>query len=254
MATYTRELNLKRYTDASGGVDVCLPKSMADLCHKLKQTVLDDLIDNEIVHEYARTHGIVISLSDFERQWAQVFSSKFHSNSAVLRDYAKGIGFTVSEVKDAVRDDMLQKAVLYRITRNMQLAGPATALSQVSVGSITELHHVNDLLKKGGSFDAIGRALAGKKGEACYQQACGTSLVIPDALIPPDQHEILTAQPGKIVGPYSSQTALTLIRVRAHYQKYQFTSDQLYSMRQQQFAAWLAQQVRRADVHRYATT
>jgi hypothetical protein len=254
MAAYTREVIFKRLTDTSVGVDVCVPKSLADLCHKLKQTVLSDLINNEIVHEYARAHGIVISTAEFDRQWAQVFKNKFHGDNAVLNDYAKGIGYSVAEIRGTVWDDLLQQRVLYRVTQHMRTVGAATTVSELSVGSEAELHQIDALLKKGTSFAAIAHQLVSTKGQVCYQAACGVPLVVPDAFVPRAQYAIVTSRVGSIVGPFSSQQALTLIQVRAHYQKYPFTTAQVYSLRQQQFSSWLAQQVRRANVQRYAAT
>jgi SurA N-terminal domain len=254
MATYSREVNFKRRTDSIGGVDVCLPKSMVDLCHKLKQTVLSALINNEIVNQYARSHGITISAGDFNRQWAQVFKSKFHGDAAVLRDYARGIGFTVPQIKQTVQQDLMQKAVLYRITKNMPTSGAATTVNQIATGSEAEMQQVMKLLKKGVSFESIARALVRKKGEVCYRSACGISLVLPDAFVPKTESSVVTARPGTTVGPFSSQQALTLVLVQAHYQMYPFTAQQVYSLRQQRFGAWLAQQVRRSHVQRFATT
>jgi SurA N-terminal domain len=258
VADYNKQVVYRRIIDSQSlGVDVCQPKVYAAMCHQLKQTVLDTLIDDAVVHQYASRHGITVSSADFNRQWTNVFNTKFHGDAAVLRDYAKGLGFSTNDVKNTVRDGLLQQAVMYQITKTMAQSGPATLLARLAVGSESQLRSVQKFLKSGGKFLTVATVLSRQKNGPCSAAAsrtgCGELGWYPDALLSGSQAGLPVAQPGSVVGPFSTQQALSLFLVQAHTKNYSYTTTQLASIRQVLFDAWVIQQVRRASVKRYAT-
>jgi hypothetical protein len=255
MALYNREVVFKRVSsEADSGIDLCAPKIYAGLCHQMKVTVLNDLIGNELVREYAQRHGISVSTAEYQRQWSEVFSNRFHSDSAVLKAYARHTGLEVTDIKNEVRDNLLQQKVMYAVTTSMPTSGPQTLMSRIVVSSEAELKNVRAELARGVPFLVVAKQLALKKNSACSQVGCGQLGLLPNALLPATQKAVGTAKPGSVEGPYPTQTALTLLRVDAHYQKKTYTEQQVYSLRQQLFARWVAAQIRHASVQRYATT
>jgi parvulin-like peptidyl-prolyl isomerase len=253
MVNYTKQVTYQRYLteEGDGGIDVCQAKIYVSLCTQLKRTVLNNLINNELVKEYAAKHHISVTSQEFATQWASVYKNKFHANAAVLHIYAKQLGMTPADFKTMVRDNTLQQQVMYRVTANMPSTAPATHLAQILVGSTAQVQKVESKYKHGESFFTIAKALLSQKNSVCRQQGCGDLGWLPNAFVPSVQKSVITARPGSLEGPFSSQQGLALLLVEGHNARYTMTAAQQSSMRQQLFDRWLARLQQHAEVRRF---
>jgi parvulin-like peptidyl-prolyl isomerase len=253
LSTYAKQVRYKRYTteEGTGGIDVCQAKIYASLCTQLKRTVLNTLINDELIREYAARHHISVSNQEFATQWAAVFKSRFHASTPVLRIYARELGMTPSDFKEMTREDALQQKVMYQVTREMRTTVPAVRLARIVVSSSAQVRKVEAQYRRGASFFAIARSLLSKPRSQCQQQGCGDLGWLPVAFVPPQQKSIVSARPGSLQGPFTSQQGFTLLLVEGHDPHYAMTAQQQLSMRQQRFDRWLAQQEQHAEVRRF---
>lgn len=235
--------------------DPCKVKSTTAICQKLKQTALQNLIYEELVREYATTHHITVSATDFNAQWTVVFQNRFHGNMPVTRAYARSIGIQVSDLKNMIREDLLQQQVMYRVTAHMPLTAPAVHLAKIIVPTHNDLQSVYKALRSGETFFHVARRLSLNLHSLCAQDGCGEVGWVPVALLPgPEQRMTAPAAAGAVVGPIVSQQGLTLFLVEGHQARWPLNATQQLSLREQMFTQWLAQRARQSSIHRYVTT
>lgn len=256
MTSYDKQVTFLRITSSTGGpaTDPCGAKIFAGLCKQLKQTALENLIGNELTAQYASSHHISVSQSDFDTQWGAYVKSQFHADNAVLKAYAKSVGLTVPDMQTSFRQNMLQQRVLYDVTKSMPTAAPSVRLSRLFVSSPTQLKAVRKQLHSGETFNQVAQGLAGDLHGLCAQHQCGDIGWTPDALIPPAESSILSTSVGKIAGPFAGQAGYSLFYIEGRDAQYAVSSTQQLALRQRKFATWLRIQEKRATVHRYVAT
>jgi len=257
MATYNKQVTYKVGVSAQsiGNVDPCKVKNFSGLCHKLKQTVLNDLINEEIVREYARNHGITVAQAEVDTAWNNVFVQKFHRDQRYLKTVASGLGMTRADFKRMVGEGLLQQRVLYQVTRQMSTFVPAVRLARIVTGSLKELKGIEQRLKNGENFEQVALSLNANKSTQCAQVRCGELGWIPDAFVPAQQRNSVTSvAPGSVVGPFTLQNGVFLLEVENSSLRYRMTPQQEISMRQRVFAQWLAVQQKKARIQKYAVT
>lgn len=256
MSQYDTQVHFKRISESEpyGQPDVCSIKTFDDLCRRLKQSVLDDLINEELVREYAAAHHIAVSQADFNREWTVVFYKRFHENAPVLQLWAKIHGLRVSDVQDFVRQDLLQQMVMYRVTATMSPYAPATRVSRIAVATSKQLRNVQILLRHGDPFNSVASAISGDRASLCARIGCGDLGWLPNVLVPPRESAVTHMRVGSVAGPFASQGGYTLLLVEGHVQRYRMTASQQLGVREQLFASWITRQREKATVQRYVAT
>lgn len=239
-------------TQSITGEDPCNgPPSFAPFCHQLKQQALNTLIDQQLVAEYAQAHHISVSNADFNRSWTEYLNSaQFKGNMAVVRAYARKLHVTVADLKTFLREKMLHDLVSFHVTKNMSQYAPSTRLARILAATPKELHG-DQVLLKNHSFLGTLATVETNRASLCAQQPCGELGWQPNAFIPANEHALVTARVGKVVGPFASQQSYTLFLVEGHEPHRLTTSGQQLSLRERLFAKWLAQRQKQASVHKY---
>ncbi|GAC1515236.1 MAG: hypothetical protein NVS2B16_23300 [Chloroflexota bacterium] len=254
MAAYSKQVSYKCALTSYDlqGADVCKGKTdQLGIRAQLQKTALNNLIDEELVREYAQKHNLQVSQQDFNNEWNAVYAKKFRRNMPALKNYARKVGLSVDDVKNIVRDDMLQQRVLGAVTLNMPVNVPATMEGRMVVGSAAQAAAVQKDMSHGIPFIRILVPLSKRYKNMCAQVGCGDRLWTPNAFLPANQQAVATAPPSSLVGPFSLQGGLLLIFVEKHAKNYPLTPSQEYSLRQQVFARWVSRQAAQAHVQRY---
>jgi hypothetical protein len=254
MGDYNKQVWVQRIQAARSpsAMDPCSAgQNFAGLCQQLKQNALDALIDQKLVDQYAQQHHIAVSDADFNRQWAIIVKDRFHGDNAVLRAFARGQHLTVADLQSFERENMVRQAVLGRVTKTMSLHWPATRLSRLLTPDQRGVKNIQTLLKAGRSFNYVAYLLRANQRSLCAQQACGDLGWIPNVFVPAAEQSAVTAHPGTILGPYTSQAGYTLVQVEAHQGHFLLNVNQEIAMRERIFARWLANQRSHAAIHRY---
>jgi hypothetical protein len=84
MEAYNAAFHQERAQQAGiAGYDVCTIKSLAPACSLIKQRSLNDVIDAEIVREYAAQHGITVTPAEDNSRWLGAFRQRFDSRKDV---------------------------------------------------------------------------------------------------------------------------------------------------------------------------
>jgi parvulin-like peptidyl-prolyl isomerase len=258
MSAYNLQVTVLRHNalNSDAGIDPCSGaiKTYAVFCHELKKTALDTLIAQEIVAQYARKHHIVISRSDFNREWLQVMTSQWKGDIHVARAYARSEGVTIADLQQFTRDTMLHDQVMYQVTKHMSPYADQTKISRIFVTTNKQLRTVRTLLRAHRPFNQIAATLKGNLGGPCAATQCGDLGWIPNAFVPAQQRAVVTSPPGTVTGPFVDQSGYTLILVEGHRPHLFMTQQQQLSMREKLFSAWLKEQEKKATVHRYVAT
>jgi hypothetical protein len=255
LSAYNTQVTILReqaLTSSTTGEDPCSgPPSFAPFCHQLKQQALNTLIDQQLVAEYARDHRISVSNADFNRSWIQYINSpQFKGSMAVVRAYARKLHVTLADLKTFLRAKMLHDLVSFHVTRNMSQYAPSTRLARLLAASPKEVH-ADRVLLKGHPFLEVLATVEGNHTSICAQQSCGELGWQPNAFVPANEHALVTARVGKVVGPFASQQVFSLFLIEGHEQHRLLTSGQQLSLRERLFATWLAKRQKQASVHRY---
>jgi parvulin-like peptidyl-prolyl isomerase len=254
MAQYNQELRYECVNAVSSyGYDVCHDKSPSVFKTNLKQTVVQTLIDREIIEQYARAHNISVSQQAFQRYWLSVYKGKFNSKK-VLNAFVARYGMTVVQFKARLRDDLLREDVAAQVARNAPTKVPAISVASLQVANSAANLQVAAELKQGKTFLSLVKQFDGGKTSACSSSSgCGYLGWVPIAFLPTYEKKLATAPVGEAVGPQHLQAGgYQWWLVANRKQNYALTAQQQITMRDQIiFPKWLAAQEKKASVKRY---
>lgn len=233
------------------GTNICQDKNSSYVRSQMKKESLQALIDRELIQQYASSHGITVSAGAFQRNWANIYRSKFNSQP-VLKAFVKRYGITVRDLKARIRSDMLRTRVAYAVSRSRPARVPAIRLASLRTVSTAENLLVKTRLKNGESFVQVAAQLAKNPVGAC-KSTCGDLGWIPTALLPAYEQSLATAPVGKVQGPIRLQAGgYQMFLVEARDSRYPLTQKQQVTMQNQvYFPQWLAAQEKKASIKRY---
>jgi hypothetical protein len=260
MAQFTSEVHSERAQQLSqSGYDPCDAKYGAAGCSLIKQQSLNTLIDRELIREYAAKHHITVAAADVQRNWKQIFKSRFNGQQAVLDAFLKRTGQTEADLRASLKNTQLEQIVLGTVTQSMPTIVPAIRVARLVAADKAELQIVRNLLRKGTAFVKVAAYLRKNSPKGCGQstQQCGEIGWVPLAFVPSYIGQLKTAPAGSLVGPLrqavGQQVEYQLYKVEARATQYQMTPSQTYHMRQIVFEQWLQKQQAKAQVKRYVT-
>lgn len=256
MSAYHQQVYYRRQVAVdSGGIDQCQVGSPAAVCGALKASALTDLIDNQLVQEYADKHHIVVSGADFNREWGQIWNVRFQHNPMLLTAFAKRMRISEADVKARVKQDMLRQAVLNAVVPSTFSAAPAIHAASIFAATKRQADAVRVQLHAGTPFLTVASTLSRDKRSSCATAgACGDAGWVPTALLPPYQRFLLKQKIGVPLGPYRLQQGYEFYEVEGISKHYATTANQQVALRGLAFSQWLAQQERHSNIKRYATT
>lgn len=256
MSAFHQQVYYRRQvTIDTGGTDQCQTGSPAAVCGQLKSGALTDLIDNELVQEYADKHHIAVSQADFNREWSQIWKVRFQHNPMLLQAWAKRMHITEADVKARVRQDMLRQAVLNQVVPQTYSAAPAIHAASIFVANRKQADAVEVKLRSGMPFLSVAQSLSLDKKSPCSTKGvCGDFGWVPSALLPPYQRFLLTQKVGVPLGPYHLQQGFEFYQVEGISKHFAMTANQQAALRGLAFSRWLAQQEQHSAIKRYATT
>lgn len=256
MSAYHQQVYYKRQVAIdTGGTDQCQPGSPAAVCGALKSSALTDLIDNELVQEYADKHHIAVSQADFNREWGQIWKVRFQHNARLLAAFAKRMRISEADVKARVKQDMLRQAVLNSVVQATFDAAPAIHAASIYVSTQKQANQVRATLRGATPFLTVAKQLSLDKKSACATAgACGDAGWVPSALLPPYQRFLLKEKVGVPLGPYRLQQGYEFYEVEGISKHFAMTPNQQVALRGLAFSRWLVQQEQHSTIKRYATT
>lgn len=256
MTAFHQQVYYKRQaTVDSGGTDQCQPGSPAAVCGALKSGALTDLIDNQLVQEYADKNHISVSQADFDREWSQIWKVRFQHNPMLLTAFAKRMRISEADVKARVKQDMLRQAVLNHVVPSTFNAAPAIRAASIYVSTQKQANTVHAELGSGTQFLTVARNLSLNKKSACATAGgCGDAGWVPTALLPPYQRFLLKEKAGVPLGPFRLQQGYVFYEVEGISTHFAMTANQQAALRGLAFSRWLVQQEQHSNIKRYATT
>jgi hypothetical protein len=254
MEAYTAAFRQERQASIDQvGYDACVIKSLKGACDIIKQRALNDVIDAELVSEYAKNHGITVSPSEDNTRWKAAFLSRFDNRTDVEHAWLRRIGISEADLRRSLHQDWLEQKVIYSVTAGLSQYQPSIRLAQITTVSKRDLTQVQTDLSRHIPFLTV--AAAAKRGDisgcSTSANACGDLGWTPDSFVPPYRRQLLSAPVGSIVGPITEQNDSIFFQVEARSPHVKLTPQQLYLLRQQKFAAWVQQQQKRAKVTKY---
>ncbi len=252
MSAYTQQVYYVRQVAVdSGGIDQCQPGSPAADCLALKSGALTDLIDNELVNEYAAAHHIAVSNADFNREWAQIWQVRFQHNPAMLKAFSQRMRISQSDVKARVREDMLRQAVENQVVPAMTGPVPAMRAARIFTATKKQTDAVQAQIRAHIPFLRIAQSLTKDVKSPCAEAGnCGDSGWLPDALLQPYER-FLTKEPvNKPLGPYRLQQGYEFYVVEGKSPRHATSPDQQAALRALAFSKWLLTQEHRSSIKR----
>jgi hypothetical protein len=256
LSAYHQQVYYKRQVAVdSGGTDQCQPGSPAAVCGALKSGALTDLIDDELVQEYADKHHIAVSTADFNREWAQIWKVRFQHNPMLLAAFAKRMRISEADIKARVKQDMLRQAVLNHVVTTGFTAAPAIRAASIYASNQKQANAARSQLHIGTPFLTVAKNLSLDKKSACATAgACGDAGWVPSALLPPYQRFLLKEKIGVPLGPFHLQQGYEFYEVEGISTHFAMTANQQAALRGLAFSRWLAQQEQHSTIKRYVTT
>jgi hypothetical protein len=256
MSAYHQQVYYKRQVAVdTGGTDQCQPGSPAAVCGALKSGALTDLIDNQLVQEYADKHHISVSKADFDREWGQIWKVRFQHNPMLLTAFARRMRISEADIKSRVKQDMLRQAVLNSVVKTTFTSAPAIHAASIYVSTQKQSNTVRAQLHGSTPFLTVAKNLSLDKKSACSAAgACGDAGWVPTALLPPYQRFLLKEKIGVPLGPFRLQQGYEFYEVEGISQHFAMTPSQQVALRGLAFSRWLAQQEHHSKITRYATT
>ena len=255
MSAFDQQVYYRRQVAVdTGASDQCQAGSPAAVCGQLKSSALTDLVDDELVQQYADKHHIAVSTADFNREWAQIFKIRFQSNPALLKAFSQRMRISQADVKARVKQDMLRQAVLDRVTTAPTTA-PAIHAASLFVSGKRQADAVQAQLRSGTPFLTVARTLATDKKSSCASAGgCGDAGWVPTALLPPYQRFLMKARVGAPLGPFRLQQGFEFYLVEGRSRSFAMSASQQIALRGLAFSRWLVRQEQQSSIKRYAAT
>jgi hypothetical protein len=256
MTAFHEQVFYKRQvTVDSGGIDQCQAGSPKAICGQLKASALTDLIDNEIVQEYADKHHISVSQADFNRAWSQIFKVRFQSNPAIVKAFAQRMRVTQADLKARIRQDMLRQAVQNQVVTATFDFAPAIRPASMYALTKKQADAIQAQLRAGTPFLTVAKTLSRDKKSGCVGAgACGDAGWIPIPLLQPYERFLLKERVGVPLGPFRLQQGYEFYLVEGVSQHHPMTTNQQVALRGLAFSKWLGRQEQHSAIKRYAAT
>ena len=255
MSAFNQQVYYRRQVAVdTGGSDQCQAGSPAPVCGQLKASALTDLVDDELVQEYADKHHIAVPTADFNREWAQIYKIRFQSNPALVKAFSQRMRISEADVKARVKQDMLRQAVLDHVTTVPTMA-PAIHAASIFASTKKQADAVQAQLHAGTPFLTAARTLARDRKSSCATAgACGDAGWVPTALLPPYQRFLIKERIGTPLGPFRLQQGYEFYLVEGRSQNFAMSASQQIALRGLAFSRWLARQEQHSSIKRYAAT
>jgi SurA N-terminal domain len=252
MEAYNAEFRqqLQAETD-SVGVDPCGTKGLEPDCAIVKQRSLNNVIDAELVQEYASAHGISVTAGEDAVRWRQTFQRRFDNRTDVEHAWLRRIGISESDLRRSLHNDLLTQKVIFAVTANLSPYTSAIRLAQLEAISGADLKKIQYYLNRHVPFLSIATVLKRESLPSCTQAPCGELGWIPTAFVPSNRSRLLTAALGTVVGPIREQLRVLYFYVEGRSNHYKMTTPQLFQLRQLKYASWVQQRQKHAKVTRY---
>lgn len=252
MEAYTAEFRQQRQSSIDTvGYDVCSIPSMKGLCAIIKKRSLNNVIDAELVREYANRHGIAVSPTQDALVWKQTFQRKFDNRRDVENIWLRRVGITEPDLRRGLHQDLLEQKVIYAVTAGLSSYQPSIDLAQIEVSDQKDLKQVQAYLKRHIPFTSVAALTLRQNVPGCTAGQCGVLGWTPDAFVPPNRKQLLSAPVGSVVGPIRQQLDWLLFQVEGRSAHVKLTARQLYQLRQLKFVAWIERQQKLAQVKEY---
>ncbi|MGH2449174.1 MAG: SurA N-terminal domain-containing protein [Chloroflexota bacterium] len=250
MAAYHKQLGYKLALAEQNGPNPCKATGYQGVCKEVKLDALNDLVAAEVVRQYAKQHHITVSKAAFQHEWTVVYKQKFHSNALVLKAYARGLRFKPEDVKNLYRENLLDNAVMARVTASMPVTVTQVRLARVSATSQKAIQQWARGARASQSLLAFERT----RPKACRQADC---TVLPWSSVTGNgthARQLEKAKTGQVLGPYHvAKTTWYLYQVVDKKPPARFSPQAENQQRQKLFGQWIAAQERTDAIHRYIT-
>jgi hypothetical protein len=251
MEAYTAAFHQERAQEVgTTGYDVCTIKSLASACGLIKQRSLNDVIDAELVREYAAHHNISVSASEDSSRWLASFRTRFDGRKDVEHTWLKRVGISEADLRRSLHNDWLAQKVLYAVTAGLSQYQPSINVAQIEAVTKADYKTIQGQLRRGLPFLTVAALAARNKTAGCTSAPCGDLGWTADAFVPSSRSSLLTARIGSVIGPIQEPGDWIWFVVEGRNPHLQLTNKQLYALRQLKFVAWLERQQKLAKVTR----
>lgn len=207
---------------------------------QLRNIALNNLINRDVIRIYAQTHGITVTPSEVQTQYAQY---ELHFGKGItFTNTLKNYGYTPASFKAQLPDILLQGKVAQKV------APLPTSVEEVQARHILVKTKAEadklyaELQKDPSKFAALAKKYSTDTGSGANGGELGT--FTRGTMVPPFDHAAFTQPVGVIGKPVHSQYGWHIIQVESRKQVPfaqldQQTQQQLQQTQQTKFGQWL---------------
>lgn len=237
---YERELARRQQTGAAADVDA------------LGQTVLDWLIEQQVIEQAAISLGVTVSQAEIDAD-IQAMSVQAGSPEAWSQWKADNL-YTDEEYREAIRSQLITLRVRDTVVLQNSGSGVEATVRQVHarhilVATEAEAQRVLERLQNGEPFEALAAELS--RDVTTRDRGGDLGFFIAENLTTPELAEVAFGlQPGEIAGPIATNLGYHIIQTIEFADLSASPEDQALQQ-EAVFNAWLQDALASADIQRY---
>jgi len=170
MSTFDKQVNLMRESLAQSGVDPKSPQGQQTL-NQVREDVLNQLIDTELLRQAAAREGITVSDADVDERVKQIIQDV--GGDAAFKEALRQDKLTMEEFRTLiVRDQMIYERMFEKLTSSLPVSAEQVHVRHILVETEQEALDIQAQLTKGADF----AALAKEKSQDTYTKDTGGDL------------------------------------------------------------------------------
>ena len=246
--SYNRQVELATTYLKLQGVDDTTDDGKLMLA-QMKDEVLSQMVDQEIINQAASKEGISITTADVDKAVTDTVAEA--GGQSVLDDWLKSSGFTMDEFRQTVREQLTVEKVFEKVTASVPTTAEQVRASHILVATKEEADAVLVRLKAGESFAKVAEDVSIDDGSSVDGGDLG---FFPKGfMIPEFETAAFALTVGKVSDPVQTQYGYHVILVTERDPNRGMDEQMLQASQQEAFYTWLETQRTAAKVEKLVT-
>ncbi len=215
-----------------------------EILQRLKDQVLDWLIDQVLIEEAAKEWDLTVSPKQIDEQMARIKGQEVER----FQQWLSANGLTVETLREQIRMDLITAAVRDEVTDNLSREVPQVRVRHILLSEESQAQKVLQELQRGANFIATARKYS--EDEATRENG-GDLGFVPRGVMPPAfEEESFALEPGQTSDVIHTGSGLHIIQVVEKDPQRRVSDEFWPTVQERAFENWLAQQRAEATIQR----
>lgn len=244
LSEYQRQLHQFEQTLRLQGVEINSKAGQAQL-NQFQQQILESLLDQAIIEQYAEAAGITATPAEVEDKIKETVDQL--PPSIRFEDWLHANRLTYEQFSNDLRSQLTAGQVFERVTQHVPLAADQVLVSYLVTQNRATAKEMISQLAQGASFETIAGADGAEVAATLRVWYVPGYKLLPQAV----ETGLKALQPGQAVGPIETAEGVYIIKLEDKAFNKPLTDQAIQTLKQQIFNRWLQQQRSTAVIEKF---